>query len=198
MNDQGSFDLNSPFNLISFIKRLFVASDFMPHGHCYFWRPDVLWLNVISDAVIALAYYSIPLVLIYFVIKRKDFPFHWMFLMFGAFIFLCGTTHLISIVTTWMPVYRFEGVVKLVTAIVSITTAILLIPLMPRAVALPSSETVINELSVKRDQLEKINKELEKFNRIAMGREDRIISLKHEINALSKELGRNSPYEIVE
>src|SRR5689334_21284227 len=123
MNEQ-AFDINSPFNLMVFLKRLF-TQDFMPHGHCYFWRPDILWLNVFSDLGITLAYYSIPVVLIYFVLKRKDIPFNWMFVMFGSFIFLCGTTHLINILTTWVPVYRFEAIVKLITAAVSLSTAFL-------------------------------------------------------------------------
>src|SRR5690242_660264 len=131
MNDQGLFDLNSSFDFVTFMKRIFVASDFMPHGHCYFWRPDVLWLNVLSDAVIALAYYSIPLVLLYFVLKRKDIPFNWMFLMFGLFIFLCGTTHVMNIITVWVPTYRLDGVIKLLTAIASIMTVIDFKPLMP-------------------------------------------------------------------
>lgn len=191
------FDLNSPISFIDFFNRLF-SQDFIPHGHCYFWRPDVLWLTVFSDIGIALAYYSIPLMLIYFVHKRKDVPFHWMFLMFGAFIFLCGTTHLVSVYTIWNPVYRFEGIVKLATAIVSLVTAMALIPLMPRAIALPNLENLIRQLSSKGAELQKTNDELQRFNRSAMGREKRIIELKREVNSLAKELGRKAPYEIIE
>ncbi len=61
-----------------FLTRLF-SSDFMPHGYCYLWNPGVLWLHAISDGVITLAYYLIPLALVYFVRKRSDLPFHWMF-----------------------------------------------------------------------------------------------------------------------
>src|SRR5579871_5872744 len=99
--------------MLEFFQKLFVSNDFMPHGHCYLWQTDIVWLHVISDAIIVVAYYSIPLLLIYFVRKRKDIPFHWLFLMFGAFIFACGTTHLLSIWTIWVPAYRFEGLVKL-------------------------------------------------------------------------------------
>jgi exonuclease VII small subunit len=197
MNEETAFDLNSPLNFLVFFKRLF-TEDFMPHGHCYFWRPDILWLNVLSDVGICLAYYAIPIILIYFIRKRRDVPFHWMFLMFGAFIFLCGTTHLVDVVTTWIPVYRFEGVVKLATAIVSIATAILLVPLMPRAINLPSLETVISQLSQKTDELEKSNKELERFNRITIGREERIMEFKQEVNKLSTELGRDHPYKTLD
>ena len=70
------------------------STDFMPHGFCYRWAPEVLWLNAISDVLITLSYYMIPLALATFVRKRPDVPFHWMFVMFGVFIFGCGTTHL--------------------------------------------------------------------------------------------------------
>ena len=89
----------------------------MGHGYCYLWKPEIVWLHVTSDALITLAYYSIPLSLLYFARKRKDLPFHWVFLMFGAFILSCGTTHLMEIWTIWHGTYRLAGVIKLITAI---------------------------------------------------------------------------------
>jgi signal transduction histidine kinase len=115
-----------------------LESDFMPHGHCFLWRPDILWVHVLSDAVIALAYFSIPVTLLYFARKRRDLPFRWVFALFAAFIVLCGVTHVLSIVTIWTPVYAFEGVIKAITAVVSIFTALGLIPLVPEALSLPS------------------------------------------------------------
>ena len=124
--------------MLEFFRRLFFTSDFMPHGHCYFWRPEVLWLHVISDGLITLSYFSIPLALLYFVHKRRDIAFEWMFVMFGVFICACGTTHLLEIVTVWSPVYRLAGLVKAVTAAASVSTAIVLWRIMPRVIALPS------------------------------------------------------------
>ena len=195
MNTQTPFDTQSDANVGDFLKRLFQA-DFMPHGHCFFWRSDILWLHVLSDLFITLAYYSIPLMLLYFVRKRRDVPFHFMFLMFGAFIFLCGTTHLVEIWTTWVPVYRLQGLVKALTALVSIGTAIKLIPIMPKAISFPSMESLVEELSEKGKSLAEVNENLEHFNRLAMGREERIIQLKREVNELSKALGRSTPYEV--
>ena len=86
--------------MIEFFQKLFV-SDFMPHGHCYFWSPAIVWLQVISNSLIAIAYYSIPLTLLYFVRQRKDLVFPWMFVLFGTFIVLCGTTHILQIWTLW-------------------------------------------------------------------------------------------------
>src|SRR5690349_12530007 len=90
----------------------FGTNGLLPHGYCLTWRPGLLWLNVLSDVVIVLAYYSIPLGIAYFVRQRKDLQYRWLFLMFGAFILACGTTHLISAVTVWIPLYWLDGWVK--------------------------------------------------------------------------------------
>ena len=93
---------------------------FIPHGHCYMWQPAVLWLHVVSDALIATAYFTIPLTLVYFVWRRKDLQFHWMFLCFAIFILACGASHLMEIWTVWYPTYWLAGAIKAVTAMASI------------------------------------------------------------------------------
>ncbi|MEO6030025.1 MAG: PAS domain S-box protein, partial [Candidatus Binatia bacterium] len=118
------------------------GSGFMPHGHCYLWQPGVLWLNVGSDALIALAYYSIPVGLAVVMRRRSDIVFPSMFALFAAFIFACGTTHLMAIWTVWNPVYGVEGLVKAATAGLSVLTAILLFRLLPEALALPTSAAI--------------------------------------------------------
>lgn len=124
--------------MLEFLSNLLLSKSYIPHGHCYLWQPGLVWLHLGSDALIALAYYSIPLMLVYFVRKRRDVPFDWIFLMFGAFIIACGTTHLMAIWTLWHPTYWLSGFLKAITAFVSITTAMLLFPLIPQALALPS------------------------------------------------------------
>lgn len=111
----------------------FFDVNFMPHGHCYLWRPDILWMHVVSDALVFLAYMIIPITLIRILRKIPDLPNKWIFAMFSAFIFLCGVTHLFSIVTVWRPIYFLEGIVKALTATISITTSLLFIPLAPKA-----------------------------------------------------------------
>jgi signal transduction histidine kinase len=123
---------------MGFLEHLFSTDGFMPHGMCYMWNPAVIYLHVISDAVIALAYYSIPITLLYFVHKRKDLAFDWMFLCFAAFIVACGTTHLMEILNIWHPTYWLSGAIKAFTATISIVTAVLLVQLVPKALALPS------------------------------------------------------------
>ena len=123
--------------MLDFFKKL-LDSDFLPHGTCYLWNPGVLWLNVISDLVIALAYYAIPVLLFWFVRKRRDIGFNWILVAFAAFILACGTTHLLGVWTVWHATYRLDGVVKAVTALVSVVTAILLAPLLPGLVKMPN------------------------------------------------------------
>ena len=94
-----------------------LSSDFLPHGTCYLWNPKIVWLHVISDGIITLSYYCIPLSLIYLLRRRKDLPFNWIFWMFGMFILGCGTTHLMEIWTIWHPTYFLSGVVKAITAL---------------------------------------------------------------------------------
>ncbi|MEB3150245.1 MAG: hybrid sensor histidine kinase/response regulator, partial [Sphaerospermopsis sp.] len=107
-----------------FWVNFFSSGNFIPHGHCYLWQTNLVWLHIISDSLIALAYYSIPITLFYFVRKRQDLPFNWIFLLFAAFIIACGTTHLMEIWTLWYPVYWVSGSLKAITAFVSVFTAI--------------------------------------------------------------------------
>jgi len=110
----------------------------MPHGSCFLWKPELVGLHAGSDFLIGLAYYSIPLLLLYFVRQRQDIPFQGIFLLFSTFILSCGTGHLLEIWTLWHPDYWLSGLIKAVTAIVSLYTASELIPLIPKALALPS------------------------------------------------------------
>jgi signal transduction histidine kinase/ActR/RegA family two-component response regulator len=124
--------------MTNFWSQLFQSESFIPHGHCYLWQTNLVGLHIISDGLIALAYYSIPITLFYLVRKRQDLPFEWVFLLFGAFIVACGTTHVLDIWTLWHPTYWLSGLVKAFTALISVATATQLFPLMPQVLALPS------------------------------------------------------------
>jgi len=115
---------------------------FMPHGMCYLWRTDILVMHVLADALIALAYFSISIVLFLFAHKRPDLIYRPVLRLFAGFIILCGVTHGFSIVTVWTPLYEIEGGLKMMAAVVSVATAIVLWPLLPRALALPSAEVL--------------------------------------------------------
>ena len=129
------------------LDALFSSGPFMPHGYCYMWVPGLVWLHVISDSLIALAYLSIPFTLAYFVRRRTDLPFNWMFLCFGVFILACGATHVMEVWNLWHADYWAAGVVKAVTAIASLATAALLVKLVPHAVALPSPTALRIEIA---------------------------------------------------
>jgi signal transduction histidine kinase len=126
------------YSMWNFFERLLDSSAFSPHGICLLWEPELIWLHVTSDALIAAAYFSIPAALSIFVSKRPDVDFGWIFWAFAVFITACGLTHVLSIVTLWVPIYGIEGIVKALTAVASIITAAILWPLLPQLLAIPS------------------------------------------------------------
>lgn len=122
------------------IEYIFGAASFVPHGFCLAWRPDLVALHAISDTLIALAYFAIPAAIITFVRRRDDLqPAHVrLAVLFVAFILACGITHLMGLVTLWYPAYGLDGLMKFATALVSVATAVMLWPLIPVLVSLPS------------------------------------------------------------
>ena len=150
---------------------LLLNNQYIPHGHCYLWQTPLVGLHVAADALIALAYYSIPIILIYFVREIEELPFKNIFVLFGAFILSCGTTHLLEIWTLWHPNYWIYGILKAITALISLYTAATLIPIIPIALQLPSPQKLqelnrqlIGEISAKETAKQKVyqlNQELE-------------------------------------
>lgn len=121
----------------------------MPHGMCYLWQADILWTSVISDVSTALAYYSITIAVIFFVKKREDLPYPWFFILVGSVIFLaCGTSHLISAIVIWQPIYGVSAIVKAITALSSVVSGILIWFVIPFFLSIPSPTTL--ELRVKK------------------------------------------------
>jgi signal transduction histidine kinase len=118
--------------------KAFFAGDYAPHGYCLLWQPELIWTHVVSDALIAAAYFSIPVALITFIRKRPDVEFGKMFWLFALFILSCGLTHVMGIWNLWHGDYAAEATIKAITAAASVPTAILLWPLLPRALAIPS------------------------------------------------------------
>jgi diguanylate cyclase (GGDEF)-like protein/PAS domain S-box-containing protein len=149
--------------LLSFLA----PANFMPHGHCYLWTPKLLWLYVVSDSTIALSYFSIPIAIAYFIRKRIDLQYSWVFIMFSLFILLCGMTHLISILTIWEPAYWLDASMKGLTAIASAITAIMLWRLMPEALTVTSTKQLqktIQQLKHEVEQRKQAEKDLAHLN----------------------------------
>jgi signal transduction histidine kinase len=134
----------------SFLSRLFDTEGFPQRWYCgsgWADEPGLGWLHIVSDLAIFAAYTAIPLVIAFFVLRRKDVPFPRIFWLFVAFIFACGTTHLIEAIIFWHPVYRLAGVVKLLTAVASWSTVVALAFVAPKALRLPGLAKLNTELS---------------------------------------------------
>jgi hypothetical protein len=141
------------------LDTLLASNDFLPHGVCYTWRPALLALHVGADSLIALAYLSIPATIAFFVRRRRDLPFNWIFVMFAAFILACGATHVMEVATLWQPLYWLSGAIKAGTAVVSLATAASLVWLVPQALALPSAKQL-------RDVTVSLHQEIDERRRI--------------------------------
>lgn len=144
----------------SVIEYLFGAASFMPHGYCLLWRPDLVALHAVSDALIFAAYASIPAALVVLVRKRPEIEHRTTVVLFATFILACGFTHLMGMLTLWQPMYGLQGLVKALTAIVSVLVAIAIWPLLPKLLKIPSPAL-----------LQALNADLERVN----------TDLKHEI-----------------
>jgi PAS domain S-box-containing protein len=167
--------------MLSSLSQGLLEGNYIPHGVCLLWQPQLLWLHVFSDATIAASYYTIPFALIYFVSKRLDLAFRGIFVLTGAFILACGTTHIMGVLTLWYPAYWIDGAIKLVTALISVGTAFVMWQAMPLALALPSTA-----------QLERANNLLEheigERQRTAAALRDANAELEHRVAARTAEL----------
>lgn len=114
------------------------SASYMAHGYCLLWKPWLVALHAGSDFVIFAAYFAIPLAIWIFVSKRPNLEMRGLARLFAAFILWCGLTHIINLVTLWWPIYEFQGLVKAITAAISLTTAVVIFPLIPKALAIPS------------------------------------------------------------
>lgn len=137
----------------------FSGEHFLPHGHCYMWTPGILWMHVISDILIAMAYFTIPFVLIYLARRRRDLPFNGLLVAFGVFIVSCGLTHVMNVWNVWHTDYWLEGIIKVITAAASVPTAILLWRSLPLILSVPSQR----QLRDANESLARANRELEAF-----------------------------------
>ena len=113
-------------------------STLTPHGACLLWKPELIWLNAISDSLIGGAFFATALFLALLVWRRRDLQFAAAFLAFGIYIMACGVTRLLSVLTLWVPAYGIEGMIKGVVAFMSVgIAAALLLLVLPRLLVLP-------------------------------------------------------------
>ncbi len=166
---------------------------------CFLDDASILWLQVVSDSVIALSDYLIPVLLFRFLRQRRDIGFSWIIFAFACFILACGTSHVLGAVTVFNPVYRLEGLVKALTAAASLSTSLLLIPALPAIVALPSPSALqsankklgveIEERRRAEEKVRSLNEELER--RVA----DRTADLERALANLQSEMKHRESLE---
>jgi signal transduction histidine kinase/ActR/RegA family two-component response regulator len=146
-----------PNSMTDFFTNLFDASDYPARWQCGRWTAGVGWLHILSDASIFAAYAAIPVLLIYFVRRRRQAtPFAPVCWLFAAFILCCGIGHLIDASLFWYPAYRFAGAWKLVTALVSWATVIALIRFAPHALAMPDLARRSEVLQLEVEECERV------------------------------------------
>ena len=151
--------------MFDFLTRLFDTDGFTPRWNCGVWTSAHGWLHILSDLGVWSAYVAIPCILGYFVLKRRDVPFRNVLLLFGAFILVCGTTHLMEAILFWWPAYRLAGLIKLATAVISWATVIAIVPIVPRALAMRTADELKREIEARKSveaELQRSNADLER------------------------------------
>ncbi len=121
---------------MEWLRRLFDSEGFPPRWQCgvgWSEEPYWGWIHIVSDLLIFLSYTTIPFLLAYFLRKRPQTPYPNILILFVAFIFACGLTHLMEAIIFWEPLYRLAGTIKLFTAVVSVSTALCLVYILPEA-----------------------------------------------------------------
>jgi signal transduction histidine kinase len=102
----------------------------MPHAVC--WRADqhLIWTMVFANAITALSYLSICITLLFLVRQTRRViarDWAWFATGFALFIVACGSTHVMEVVTTWVPFFWIDASANIITALLSATVAVALI-----------------------------------------------------------------------
>lgn len=135
------------------LSRQFLSSAYLPHAYCYLGSKGLVWTHVVSDVLIALSYLAISGALAYLIYRaRNDLPFHGLFVAFGAFIIACASSHFVEAVTIWLPVYVVSATIKVVTAVASLTTAVILPMAVPHIISLAQRARASEERRVLLEQ----------------------------------------------
>lgn len=157
-------------------------SFFMPHGHCYLWEPALVWVEVLANALIAGAYFAIAFTLAYLVKRGRYLPFKGMALAFGLFIVTCGVTHLLDVWVVWDPIYWTDASVRAVTAVASVGTALMLPPLVPKAIQLAQSARAARDEGVELESaLRELGSVYEKARELDQLKTDFFANVSHEL-----------------
>jgi len=151
--------------LIDFFRLLFDSSDWPPRWHCGRWTEFHGWLYIISDLLIWAAYFTIPLVIIRYLTKKKNSPFVKLYFLFAAFILACGATHFLDAVAFWIPVYRLNALARFITAVISWVTVFYIVKYLPLATTLRPQDDLEKEIEQRKraeEQFSRLNAELDR------------------------------------
>lgn len=138
------------------IDDIFNVSTQPPHGFCLLWKTDLIALHAISNIIIALAYFAMPFVIILFLKRRPDIKHRLLFWIFAIFILACGLTHVMNAVTIWIPVYYLSGIMMMITAIISLGSAVVVLYFFPKIVALPSVDQLFDAKQLAETQTQQL------------------------------------------
>lgn len=154
-----------------FFQHLFDYSDFRSFWRSGSWTQFHGWLYIISDLLIWSAYFVIPLLILFYVFqKRKQIRFNSLYLLFAAFILVCGATYFVDALMFWMPLYRVGALMRLITGVVSWVTVFVVIKNLPKAFNLRSQEQLEEEIknrNAAETELKIKNEQLREAERIA-------------------------------
>lgn len=167
--------------MVEFFSRLFGTESWPARWYCGKWTDFHGWVYIISDLAIWMAYFAIPVFLLRFVTQKRDIPLPRVFWLFGAFILLCGLTHLIDASMFWWPAYRLNALVRFLTACVSWLTVFSLIKLLPQAFALRTSGEFETELTKRKETEASLIEAKEKAENSERSKELFLANMSHEI-----------------
>src|SRR4051794_19603062 len=125
----------------NFFRDIFDTSTLIPHGAALGWKSELVWVNAVGDALVAMAFFVTAFVLAYFAARRRRdmLPmFHRPLWAFTALFAACGLTRLLSILTFWVPLYRLEATVKVVLALISAGISAVMLVALPRIMVMPT------------------------------------------------------------
>lgn len=142
---------------------LFDTSGFPPRWQCGTWPAALGWLHIAGDLGIWSAYMAIPCAIAIFLARRR-LPLPGIAWLFIAFIASCGIGHLLEAVTFWLPLYRFTGAWKAITALLSWATALVIIWIMPRILRGPSMKEIGLSLNEEMRERLRIQENLREVN----------------------------------
>lgn len=176
-------------DFLTFLSQLLDTSGFPPRWLCGTgWLNFTGWFMIASDLMIFGAYVSIPMLLLYFVNKRKDMVFPRIFWLFAAFIFACGISHLLDALMFWWPVYRLNAMERFLTGLISWTTVFALVPIIPMALSLKTPAQLEKEIVERKAAEEKLRELNENLERIVQERTRELNEKALQLQSVNQEL----------